>query len=439
MLTSFSRSLPFLFIRIVLVLGEGATLLYGSIYIHGWFEVFMSGHVEGLFLKVVSLMGWIIGLAVSAFIVKYVFGIAQYYFKLAHIIYLTMVILEYRPTRNSPLIHSFAQATTHFGWLVLHDFTTRGVVKALEALKNAILNIDLLSRFKETQSLMVRFVKMLCTTALGNVINMTDEIIVSYTWFTNDLYLANRERQGKGAPKLKDKVKNQALFMLEGMAFTVRVLPQLLINSVIFEVAFLLLAFLSSIGIVVLVGSYLGFSFFYIVASLILFRTLIHIFYYVIVQSLRLNVYLYSFYSELGDLEPFNITEMIGNLLGKVPLIGPLVKKSGQRIEPTGTEGSSILEGDLNSLMRENVAQVAAAFNLNTEELVEEPSTEEEPGEQLEEEEEFVEEQEEVVEETTGNSQEVEAEPIPEGDIELDIEESPQLFNESNRVTNQRR
>ncbi|MFF2798191.1 hypothetical protein [Lysinibacillus xylanilyticus] len=242
---------------------------------------------------------------------------------------------------------------------------------------------------------------------------------------------------------MKNKVKNQAMFMLEGMAFTVRVMPQLMINSLLFEVAFLILAVVSTITLVVTFIGYVGFSFVYLIWAIILFRTLIHIFYYIIIQSLRLNVYLYSFYSELNDIEPFNINETLGDLLGKVPLLGGLVKKSGQKIEPTGSEGAPILEGDLNTILKENVAQVASAFNLNTSELLgnQKQSSEEvaadigESVQAIEPEEE----PEEVVEAVAEEPEPEEEIDITVEDIEVEVTPPSSPFNNANRVNNQRR
>lgn len=445
MLQGFSRSIPFLLIRTVLVLAEGATLYFGSVYVQAWFELFISGYVDGFFLTVVSPMGYIIGLALGALVVKYVLGLIQYYFKLAHIIFLTTLILQYKPFKGSRFFYSLIEATVNFASLALNDFTTRTVVKALGALKDAILSTDLLSKFRDPKLLIVKFVKNICVTGLTNVINMTDEIIVSYTWFTNDLYLAERARQGQGAPNVKDKIKNKALFMLEGMVFTVRVLPQLLINSLLFEVAFILLANIATIAIIISLAGYIGFSFFFFVCAFILYRTLIRLFYYVVIESLRLTVYLHSFYSEVNELEPFNINDTLAELLGKIPLLGPLVQNSGQEIEPSSSGASNILEGDLNQMIRDNVTQVASSFNLNPSEIIVEDRTQVIVDDSVDVEDEFALSEEvasgvvENEEQTSTEDIVVEESPIPTEDIEVEVTTPSSPFNESNRINNQGR
>lgn len=448
MLKSLSRSLPFLLIRTLLVLGEGATLYYSSMYVHDWFVVFMSNYVEGLFLTVVSPMGYLVGLGLGTILVKYVFGLVQYYFKLAHIVFVTTLILEYTPFKGSRFLHALIQASTHFGSLALNDFSTKGVVKVLGVVKETIMDAELLSKFKEPKSMVVKFVKSICTKGLTNVINMTDEIIVSYTWFTNDMYLQDRKEKGKGVPSVKQKVKNTATFMLEGMAFTIRVLPQLLINSLIFEVAFILLANTVTIASLFVLLKFVGFNFLFFVYAFILYRTLVKLFYYVVVESLRLSIYINSFYSELNDLEPFDINATLARLFGSVPLVGTLIKKSGQSIEPAGSEGSPIFEDNLQEMFRQNVAEVASAFNLNTDELLEEPIEEdvvevepEESGEVVNEVESSEVEEAKAEEPTEEPSVPVvqEDSPIPVEGIELDFETQSSPFNSSNRVENQRR
>ena len=375
MLQGFSFSLPFLILRISLICCEGLLLWFSAVYVHKLFLDYMSNLVGGLFAIVVSPMGYLIGLALGAVVVKYVLGLIQYYFKLAHIVYLTMFILQYKPYKGSRYGHAFREAGTNFTSLALNDFTTRSIVSALKALKTAILDNDLMSKFKDPELSSVKFVKSLCTTALGNVINMTDELIVSYTWFTYDLYLANCKKNKK-EPTTKQMLRNRATFMLEGITFIVRVFPQLLVSSAVIEVGFIIIANVVTIGVILLVLSYVGFSFMFIILAIILYRTLIQIFYYTIVESLRLTFYLHSFYSELEELEPFDIKESLSSLLGKVPLLKSLVKQSGQKIEASGSEGGPILEGDINTILQDNIKEVAQAFNLETDDLLKDQTDE---------------------------------------------------------------
>lgn len=436
MLQGFVRSTPFLLIRTIIVAAEGAALLISSIYVHAWFMEFMSGYVEGLFLTLLNPVGIILGVGIGALISKYPLGIVKYYFKLAHIIYLTSLILEYKPKGVSRFLYSLQEATTNFALLALNDFTTRTVVKALGALKDAIVTKDLMSRFKETEGVILKFVRQTLTTGIANVIDMTDEIIVSYTWFTNDLWLESRRKKKLKAPSIKMKAKNTAMFMLEGMAFTVRVMPQLLVNSIIYEVAFVIFAN-ASIVLLLLSGlGYFGFSWWHIFYFFIVYKLLVRLFYYVIIESLRLVVYLTAFYNELGELEPFDIKSSIGGLLGKVPLLAPLVKASKQDIQPTGSPDSPILEGDLNQLMKDNVKGVATAFNLKTDDLVEEQEQEEEEEEEFE----PTIEKEKQEPEAKGEEEEIHPDPEEEEEeeveveVEIDLEDNPSPFDSMPKI-----
>ena len=410
---------------------------------------FMSNYVPSLFLFFLTPMGYIIGLALGALILKYVFGFIHYYFKLANIIHLTVLILfgVDKSQKNLPkelreklsVGYALSQAATNFKSLALNDFTTRGIVMALKALKNAILNIDLMSRFKEPKSTVVKFVKSVTESALGNVINMTDEMIVSYTWFAYDVYLQDMKSRGK-EPTLKQELKNRATFMLEGLTFIIRTFPSLLVNSLVIEVGFIIVANAIAIGLIVLTMFFVGFNFAFIFIAIILYRTIIQLIYYTIIESFRLTFYLYSFYSEMDDLEPFDITDSIANLVGKVPLLKSLVKQSGLKVEPTGMEGDHILEGDMDKILVDNVKEVANAFNLNTNEILkpEEPKSEEE-------EEEAKPEEQAESEEETKPDQEVEPEPKVEDshdlefEIEDDFESEPEIpfnpFADAQRVT----
>ena len=442
MLTGFGYSFPFIVLRIICVLIEGLILILGTKYVHDFFMFFMSGYVPSLFLTFLNPMGYIIGLAISAIIVKYPMRLIQYYFKLSHIVYLTIIINNIQQYRKTAYLSSFSQAASNFTSLALNDLTTRSIVKVLKALKTAILNNDFMSRFTEPKTSLVRLIKSLCSTALGNVINMTDEMVVSYTWLTYDMYLFNC-KQKKKEPSIKQQLKVRASYMLESLVFIVRVFPKLLISSIFIEVGFLILSNIIASIIIFLVVTFSGFSLWIIFFCIVLYRTCIQVIYYTLIESLRLTFYLYSFYSELSELEPLNIRDGIADLLGKVPLLKSLVKKSGKKIEPTGSEGTPILEGDINSILVDNVKEVAKAFNLNPEDIIE---NKKENKHEVQEEKDV--ELEEVKEETEQEQEEDEKVPdvsdIDLGDdveVDLNLDDIPEPtspFNNSNRITHDR-
>lgn len=367
MLRNLGHSFPFYIIRILIVTCEALTLAFGAYMLHGVVMDIASRYVDSLFLTMLNPMGWIIGLAISAFVVKYPFGLIKYYIKIAHIIYMTMITLEYKPS----LIGSFGQAYRNFSWLFINDIATKGIVQALRALKDAILNVEILQKFKAPDSSLLKFVTSLCTNGLNHIIDMTDELIISYTWFTNDMLLASLERRGKDKPSTIKAVKNQAKFILEGMAFLVRTLPQLLISTLIIEAAFLFLSNVLLISIIASVFYFSGYSFVLLLAGIFLYRMLLDLIYYALVEPIRIAVYIYAFYSELSELEPIDIKQEIASLIGKVPVIGALAKKAGMKVEPVGNEGESLFNADFNGVIKDNVATVADAFNLNVDDLME--------------------------------------------------------------------
>ena len=295
MLQSFLSSTPFILLRVVLILLEGLTLYVSGYYGSAWILGYVGNYVDGLFLFMLTPMAWIIGLGIGAFIVKWLFGFFQYYVKLSQIIFLTCSILEYKPTKGSLVVFAFNEAIDNFVYLSINDFTTKTILKALGALKDAIMKNDIMSKFKDIDNTAYKLTKSMALTSLQNVINMTDEIIVSFTWLAHSMYKSDRKRQKKKMPGVKTRTKNQAKFILEGLTYLVRVFPKLLINSVAFEIFVFILANISIIVIIFFIIGISEFSFGLLFFMLVFYRTLLHIFYYCFVHSFRLFFYLYAF------------------------------------------------------------------------------------------------------------------------------------------------
>lgn len=355
---------------------EVTCLIYSTIYVHDFLLDFLKVQVPEMFIFFVHPMLYILGFTAGVVVVKYPIRYIKYYLKVAQIIFITTLILDYKPYKGSRYLFSLGQAYNTMISSIATDFSVRQVIKVFSALRDSIMKADIFQRFLNPKSSLIKIVTSMTSTGVKNTMSQVDEIILSYTWFTYSLYERNMARQGKKIT-VKNGLKNRALFFLEGITFTVRVLPHLLVNSLVFEFGFVVLAntvvFLSMTTFIY----FTSFTWLKLFFMIVLFKTFVNLFYYVFIDSFRLIIYINVFYKTLEEMEPFNMDEALSGLLGKVPVLKKLVKKSGKKVEPSGQEGESIMDINAKEVARTHLAGVAAAFNLDPEVLVP-PKTQEE-------------------------------------------------------------
>lgn len=333
---------------------------------------FMSGFVSGLFLTILTPMGYLIGLGISMVICYYVIGVIVYFFKLAHIIALTSYILDYNPSRMSTTLYAINEARQNFIPMVASYVTTKTIIHALTDLKDTIMEFDIMARFKEPKSTIVKFVKKLCTSGIRNVIDVADEITISYTWFTNDLYKrSDKYKKSKDGKSLGAMTKVQAKHMLEGLVFLLRTFPYLMMTSLLYETTFIVFNVVFTVALMFFIVKWLGFSLMTCAIIFVTYRTAMQIFSYTVISSLRNAAYLHAYYGELAELEPFDLKESVAGLLSKVPGLSGLAKLTGEKVDVTRGKGSSpILEEDIGEVLKKSIRDTARSFNLNESDLI---------------------------------------------------------------------
>jgi hypothetical protein len=372
MLINCIRTLPFILIRILLCLADAAVTIWLTLSFKDFFMNFMSGFVSGLFLIILTPMGYIIGLGISMVICYYVIGVIAYFFKLAHIIALTSYILDYNPSRLSTTLYAISEARQNFIPMVASYITTKTVIHALRDLKDTIMEFDIMARFKEPKSAIVKFDQRICTSGVRNVVDVADEITMSYTWFTNDLYKrSDKYKSSKKGKSLGAMTKVQAKHMLEGLVFLLRTFPYLMMTSLLYETTFIVLNVLFTVILMIFIVKWLGFSLMTCAIIFITYRAVMQIFSYTIISSLRNAAYLHAYYGELAELEPFDLKESVTGLLSKVPGLSGLAKLTGEKIDITRGKGSSpILEEDIGEVLKKSIKDTARSFNLNESDLI---------------------------------------------------------------------
>lgn len=372
MLINCVKTLPFILIRVLLCLADVAVTIWITLTFKEFFMNFMSGMVSGLFLTMLTPMGYIIGLGISMVVCYYIIGVIAYFFKIAHIIALTSYILDYNPSRMSTTVYAISEARKTFIPMVVSYVTTKTVLHALNDLKDTIMEFDIMARFKEPKNTVVKFVKRLCTSGIRNVLDVADEISISYTWFTNDLYKrSDNYKRSKKAKSLVTVSKVQAKHMLESLVFLMRVFPYLLMTSLIYETTFIVLNVVFTVLLAVVIVKMLGLSLLTCVIVFISYRAVMQVFSYTVISSLRNAAYLHAFYGELSEIEPFDLKESIAGLIAKVPGLSGLAKLTGEKIDVTrGTGSSPIIEEDIGEALRKSIRDTAKSFNLNESDLI---------------------------------------------------------------------
>lgn len=369
MLKSSVHSFGFLILGILVILLEGTALVYSTIYVNNFLINLFSSKVPSMFLYFLNPMFYIIGFTLGVVVIKYPIAYIKYYLKLSQIVFITTLILDYKPFKGSRYLYSLSQGYSTMVSSIATDLSVKQVIKVFNALRESIMKADVFQKFLNPKSTIVKIVSSMTSAGVKNTISQVDEIIMSYSWFTYSLYSKDAENNGRKI-SIKNSLKNRALFFLEGVAFTVRALPHLFMNSLLFELGFVILAnSVVAISITTFIALS-GFTWLKLFLCLALFRLMVKLFYYVFIDSFRLIIYLNIFYRTLDEMEPFNVDEILSSLLGKVPVLKKLVKKSGKKIEPAVEGDDSILNVNAKEIVRTHLVGVATAFNLDPDLLV---------------------------------------------------------------------
>lgn len=382
MLKSASLSIPFLLIRFALCVLTGIGWYYVIVLTHSLLMNFVTPLLPSMFVFFLNPMGVIIGLGLGGYLTILVAKPVLYYFKLAHIIFITDHIIS-KDNENDKRSTFFKfnsalkEAKSNYAALAVNDFATQGLVKILASvltnIKESIMNNDIMAKIKEPESMMGKGAVKALTKPLSNVLDMMDEIVVSYVWLTYHMLLCAREDRNEAKPNTAQEAKIRAGFMLESLTLAVRLFPKLMINSIAMEVFMFFvargLAVVFSVILIILANQLWNIPFLYSCAIMvIMYKTLVDIVYYGLVDTIRVVTYLAIFYYEAGKLDALDMQQEAAALAMKVPGLKKLMKKAGLEVpEGEPTQGASLVDINLQEDFKEALAGIGLALALESE------------------------------------------------------------------------
>jgi len=318
----FFRTLLITSLRFLLNISPVAIFILGVLFLRNLF-IQWNMHVITHLMTIPIALG--LGAAYRITVVRFV----DYLLQLAHTIAVTVVVLE-QPYRGTLMGYAWKEATRNLiGNTATSVITIKGV-KVVKTIKNALLQKTIFNHLNDPGGLgpghsLFKFIVYNINMALDSM----DEVLVSYTWFTQEMYRRHWEIDNpKKKISVKIRVKNQAKFFLEGTALYIRVLPKMLVNNTLYLVAIEILIFLALVVSVTLTTISFGFGWWNILFMFVTTRLLLLAVNQIIVPTLRVNVAIYQFYNQVSKLET-TAPEFIKELVGKLPPLAWIAKQTG--------------------------------------------------------------------------------------------------------------
>jgi hypothetical protein len=401
------RTFPFLLIRMGIFLLSGA-ISVGLVLLAR--AVLWNLTADYRLLQIITQpMALIIGLGAGAFIHRYVIRWIVKLWELVHVIATTTVLLDIR--YKSTLI-GFAMSEVRKNFLQVTSaavLSSKGV-KGLQKLKKALLENDVVPIFNQPESRIGGTIYSLVIYNIRMSLDTLDDIVTSYTWFATYLYdmaaqepdevndageeIPPEKRKRKRKPPLTSRMKNQAIFMLEGLVLYIRVMPKMLVWGFAQMLVIELIAFLISaakwVSVIFLVGmSWTNFAILF-VGSRVIFQIL----HSCVTRSLQTDLALHRYYTEMMKLESVT-PDMVQALVQKVPILGGIAKKTGlpeykdiatptkeelEGEDVSGLGGGLVSPDDLRDTLRDMINDTAKIFQVNEENLLTKPGESGEPS-----------------------------------------------------------
>ena len=307
----------------------------------------------------------------------------DYLLQLAHTIAVTVIVLDqsYKGTLTG---YAWKEATSNLiGNTATSIITVKGV-KVVKTVKNALLEKTILNHLNDPGGFGVgnSFFKFIVYN-INMALDSMDEVLVSYTWFTQEMYRRHWEIENpKKKISVKTKVKNQAKFFLEGAALYIRVLPKMLVNNTLYLVAIEVLIFLTLAVSVILTTISFGFGWWNILFMFVTTRLLLISVNSIIVPTLRVNIAIFQFYNQVSKLETTS-PEFIKELVGKLPPLAWVAKQTGdpefkdtqvtlaEADNPENCASDIVNWADCEAALRELVNDSAKIFQVHEKDILE--------------------------------------------------------------------
>jgi len=342
----FFRTIVITLLRFVLNVSPAAVFIFGVLFLRNLF-IRWDMHVITHLMTIPIALG--LGAAYSRTVVRFF----DFLLRLAHTIAVTVVVLD-QPYKGTLTGYAWKEATRNLIGNTATSMVTIKGVKLVKTLKTALLEKTILNHLNDPGGFslghsLFKFIVYNINMALDSM----DEVLVSYTWFTQELFRRHWEMENpKKKISIKTRVKNQAKYFLEGTALYIRVLPRMLVNNTLYIVAIEIFIFLTLAATVILTTISLGFGWWNILFMFITTRLILIAVNWVIVPSLRVNVAIWQFYNQVSKLET-TTPDFIRGLVGKLPPLAWVAKQTGdpeykdEKVTLTEADNPETCAGDI--------------------------------------------------------------------------------------------
>lgn len=270
-----------------------------------------------------------IGLGAGIVLHRVIFTPILFLESLSHVIAITSVVTGLpQKLQSSRTSYAFGQVRKYFFGLSASTIVTKSTLKLFASFKDAVLNKDIIPHFQKFEHPIIKFIIKICINDIKSLLNLLDEILVSYIWLGTHMYV---EYADKPKTESKEIIKQQARYMLEGFALFVKVFPSLLINNFAYDMLFYVITLALTTSLFFILYVVMGFSLWIYVIVFLFYRLAKDIIYNSVIYSLRCCSIIRSFYIAVDELHVDNnmpSAETLRDLVSKVPALIPLAKRT---------------------------------------------------------------------------------------------------------------
>lgn len=310
----------------------------------------------------------IIGVGLGFFILNWISRPVLHILSLGHVIAATAVTLDL-DIDTSIFRYSINQLSKCFISMSVSSIVSLKSISILKDFKDSILNNDIMPKFRISENKIIKFAIKIITNDIKSLIEMVDELIVSYVWFATLLYSSFSDDEHKNT--IKVQVKNQAKFMLEAICYVIKTFPFLLVDNISYSIFYYSLNFIVYIGIYLIVFANIGFNLWVFALSFILIRVIKAVVWDTLIYSFRVCATIFSFYQHMHKFEKSDLIEL-NSLITKIPSLLVIAKKTkieeltNIQVNKNDKSTSSLLDFDnLTIAIKRKVNDIAKCFMIN--------------------------------------------------------------------------
>lgn len=323
-----------------------------------------------------------IGLGIGVLFHRLVFIPIIFIESLSHVIAITSVVTGLpQELPGSRTLYSFSQMRKYFFGLTASTVITKTTLKLFTKFKDIILEKDIIPHFQQAKHPIIKFVSKICINSIKSLLDLIDELLVSYVWLGTYLYVEYSDNPKTGS---KEIIKQQARYILECIALFVKVFPSLLANNFAYDILFHIIATVLTIGTFVVLYHLIGFSFWIFIILFLFYRLVKDIIYNSIIYNLRCCSVVTTFYVALDKLRIDNnmpSAEILHDLVSKIPSLIPIAKKTKDDIfndlisqksnDAQSEENGGIVDfNPLEDVLKKYVNDVAKCFMISEHDIL---------------------------------------------------------------------